>query len=72
MPQNGEALIRQRLTVYLTDATFRVFTGDSPIALFAWLCRRRPRTSRPLVGALACDLVGAVHQCLAAGLDQRW
>src|SRR4029434_9137302 len=27
---SGETLIRRQLTLYLTEATYRVFTGDSP------------------------------------------
>ena len=31
--ENGEALVRHRLTDYLSEATYRVYTGDSPSPL---------------------------------------
>jgi uncharacterized repeat protein (TIGR01451 family) len=55
---DGEVLIRRRLTVYLSDAVFRVFTGDSPTPFSpAWSL---PDTNQPPVVERSLVRIGAL------------
>ena len=57
--QTGEVPLRHRLTVYLSDATYRVFTSDSPTPLSPGLSvpgtNEPPAVSRSLVTLSALD-----------------
>lgn len=55
--QNGDILVRRCLTIYAADATFRVFTGDSPTPLSPGhsipLTNQPPTVARELVTVTA-------------------
>jgi hypothetical protein len=57
--QTGEALLRQCLTVYISDATYRVFTSDSPSPFSpGW---PTPNTGQPLLMGRTLAVTSAVN-----------
>lgn len=68
--QSGEVLIRHCLTQYLSDASYNVFTSDSPSPFSPG--HATPQSTQPsLVSLYGSDVVGAEYECFTAGLDQR-
>src|SRR5213079_2730361 len=56
--RTGEVLLRRRLTVYLSNATYRVFTSDSPSPFSP--CFPTPTTNQPALTARSLVTLAAL------------
>ncbi|MEI7729315.1 MAG: M36 family metallopeptidase [Verrucomicrobiota bacterium] len=74
--QTGEALVRRCLTAYLTDATYNVFTSDSPSPLSPGyptpVTNQPPLVSRTLVTLPALDTNASPAGWINDGGNETW
>ncbi len=72
--QSGTVLLRRCLTTYLTDATYRVFIGDSPTPLSPGhatpLTTQPPLVARSLVTLSALDTNASPHGWIDDGVNE--